>query len=82
MAWVATVPDSPDKYLAVFNLQDKGGSTESGASVPVKLRDLGFSGPCKIRDLWQHKDLDPVSDTFAPVLPWHGAGLYRVSNGL
>jgi alpha-galactosidase len=82
MAWVATVPASSDKYLAVFNLQDKGGSTESGASVPVKLRDLGFSGPCKIRDLWQHKDLDPVSDTFAPVLPWHGAGLYRVSNGL
>jgi alpha-galactosidase len=25
MAWVATVPASSDKYLAVFNLQDKGG---------------------------------------------------------
>jgi alpha-galactosidase len=80
MAWVADVPGSTDKYLAVFNFQDKGGSTESGTSVPVKLSDLGFHGTCKIRDLWQNKDLDPASNTFASVLPWHGAGLFRISD--
>jgi alpha-galactosidase len=78
MAWVANVPGSTDKYLAVFNLQDKGSSTASGASVPVKLNDLGFNGSCKVHDLWLKKDLDLARDTFAPVLPWHGAGLYRI----
>jgi hypothetical protein len=81
MAWVADVPGGADKYLAVFNLQDKKDSAEAGAAIPVKLGDLGFSGSCKIRDLWQNKDLDPASDVFSPVLPWHGAGLYRVSGG-
>jgi len=78
MAWVADAPDSPDKYLAVFNLADKGSSMDSGAAVPVKLSDLGFNGSCQIRDLWQHQDLTPAQATFAPMLPWHGAGLYRV----
>lgn len=78
MAWVADVPESQDKYLAVFNLADKGHSTENGEAVPVKLSDLGFTGSCQIRDLWQHKDLSPVQGTFTPILPWHGAGLYRV----
>jgi hypothetical protein len=78
MAWVADVPNSPDKYLAVFNLANKGTSSDSGATVPVKLADLGFKGSCQIRDLWQHQDLAPVQETFAPTLPWHGAGLYRL----
>jgi hypothetical protein len=82
MAWVADVPNSQDKYLAVFNLADKGSSPDNGATVPVKLSDLGFSGSCQIHDLWQHQDLPPAQDSFAPVLPWHGAGLYRVHGGM
>jgi alpha-galactosidase len=78
MAWVADVPDSRDKYLAVFNLADKGSSSDNGASVPVKLSDLGFNNPFQIRDLWHHQDLPQVSATFAPTIPWHSAGLYRV----
>ena len=35
---------------------------------------------CKIRDLWQNKDLAHVMYTFAPVLPSHGAGLYRIAS--
>jgi len=78
MAWVADVPDSPDKYLAVFNLADKDSSSDKGAAVPVKLSDLGFTSSCQVRDLWQHQDLPPVQETFSPTIPWHGAGLYRV----
>ena len=81
MAWVADVPGSPDKYLAVFDLADKGSSTGSGAAVPVELSDLGFTGSCQVRDLWQQQDLAPAQETFAPILPWHGAGLYRVHGG-
>jgi len=82
MAWVADVPGSPDKYIAVFNLADKGSSMDGGAAVPVKLSDLGFTGSCQVRDLWQHQDLAPAQETFAPILPWHGAGLYRVHGGM
>jgi hypothetical protein len=46
--------------------------------VRVNLRDLGFTGAVAVRDLWQGKDLGPVSGTFEQTLPRHGAGLYRV----
>jgi hypothetical protein len=31
------------------------------------------------RDLWTRRDLGLVNDGFAPVIPSHGAGLYRLS---
>ena len=80
IAWVADVPDSPDKYLAVFNVQDAEKSSDpAGLPVPVKLTDLGFTGLCKIRDLWTHRDLAPASGDFSPIVPFHGAKLFRVS---
>ena len=72
VAWVADVPHSKDRYLAVFNI---GGNR---ASVPVDLKSLGFASSVHVRDLWTRQDLG-LLDTFAPVLPPHGAGLYRVS---
>jgi alpha-galactosidase len=79
MAWIADVPGSTDKYVALFNLQDKKNSSDPGAPVTIKLSDVGWDGSCKIRDLWQHKDLGVSNDVFSPTLPWHGAGLYRFS---
>jgi len=76
--WVADMPDSPDKFLALFNTQSPD-ATSNPTAVPVKLSDLGFAGKARIRDLWQQKDLGSVADEFAPVLNAHGAGLYRVS---
>ncbi len=73
-AWVADVPDSPDKYLALFNTRN-----DSAAAVPVKLSELGFSGAANIRDLWQQKSLGSFTNEFAPTIGIHGAGLYRVS---
>lgn len=76
IAWVADVPNSRDKYLALI---DGSPSSEFGESVVTfKLSDLGFKGTCEIRDLWKHTDLAPVQGTFSPVLPWHGAKLFRV----
>ena len=56
--------------------------TESPAAtlpVAVKLSELGLSGSQHIRDLWTHRDLGEFKDEFAPSIPWHGAGLYRIS---
>lgn len=81
IAWVAEVPDSTDRYLALFNTRDKpaGADSSETAEVEASLAELGFAGPCKIRDLWANEDRGIFSGTFAPPLPWHGAGIYRVS---
>jgi alpha-galactosidase len=78
IAWLADVPNSREKYLAVFNARDASDSP-SGTPIPVRLSDLGFNAPVSIRDLWTHTDLGSVSDEFAPAIPAHGAGLYRIS---
>jgi hypothetical protein len=45
----------------------------------VSLGELGLSGRCRLRDLWQREDLGTVEGEIAPRIPWHGAALYRLS---
>ena len=79
VAWVADVPNSGAKYLAVFNAADKPqGADAATAKVSVSLNDLGFTGACKIEDLWKHEAVGTVTGEFAPEIAFHGAGLYRV----
>jgi hypothetical protein len=47
--------------------------------VRVTLEELGLVGRCRVRDLWQGRDLAPVEGELAPVVAWHGAVLYRLS---
>lgn len=47
--------------------------------IPVSLKELGFNNSVKVRDLWLHKNLGKFNGDFAPVIPFHGAGLYRLS---
>jgi alpha-galactosidase len=77
--WVADIPGTEDRYLALFNTRPKSYATAASATIPVKLSELGFAGACRVRDLWQKKDLDPVTGEFAPVINAHSAGLYRLS---
>ena len=85
VAWVADVPRSRDKYLALFNTNDgprPPAHGPGGVKVPVKLSDLGFRGACRVRDLWRKQALGEFKGEFAPEINWHGAGLYRVSGRL
>jgi len=81
VGWVADVPGSSDRYLALFNTRNKPGETNSPATakVEVSLAEVGFSEVCKIRDLWSRKDIGDFAGTFGPEVAWHGSGLYRVS---
>jgi alpha-galactosidase len=101
VAWVADVPGSKDKYVALFNASPApvaGGRRGGGpgpASVPTNapvadpaaaqpreisasLADLGLSGPVRIRDLWNHKDLGVATGMLTQTINLHGAGLFRV----
>ena len=51
----------------------------AGVSIRVALSELGLVGRCRVRDLWLGRDLAPAKGELAPVVPWHGAVLYRLS---
>jgi alpha-galactosidase len=74
IAWIADVPDSPTKYLAIFNTGDDG-----PAAVEIPLRDMGLPDQVLVRDLWQKKELEPVKKSFAATVPMHGAALFKLS---
>ena len=77
LAWTAKADDSSDRYLAVFNARDE--TDVQPAAVSVMLKDIGFDGPCKVRDLWKRQDVGVFTQKFEPSIAPHGAGLYRVS---
>jgi alpha-galactosidase len=74
IAWIADAGND-DKYLALFNSSDKS----EPVNISVALKDLGITKPCTIRDLWTAKNLGSFTQTFAPTINRHGAGLYRIS---
>ncbi len=79
IAWIAEIPDSGDKYVALFNTHDSAESGNKAEKVGVKFEEIGLSGQCSVRDLWANKDLGEFSDEFAADIPFHGAGLYKIS---
>ena len=78
VAWTARAPESPDKYVALFNTRDSR-SNGPPARVEVQFASLGLAGNCRVRDLWQQRDLGDHTGEFAAMLKPHEAGLYRVT---
>jgi alpha-galactosidase len=79
IVWCADVPNSKDKYVALFNTQSKGDHLDSNnADVKVSFEAIGIKGKAKVRDLWSHKELGTFTGSFSRELPQHGAGLYRI----
>lgn len=70
--WVADVPGTNQKYVAMFNREG------APASVSVALADLGI-GSAGVTDLWSGTNLGTVSGTLLRSIPAHGAGLYRLA---
>ncbi len=73
VVWIAYIPNSQDKYLAVFNLG------EEKEKIEVPLNEVGFRDKTKVRDLWQQKDLGEFEGSIIPEVEAHGSVLYRIS---
>ena len=71
--WVADVPGSRDKYVALFNI------SEEEREVGFLLELESMRGTYRVRDLWQREDTGEVSGTLSATLPPHGSALYRLS---
>jgi hypothetical protein len=74
VVWVADVPGTKDKYVAVFNLGD-----QATADIKIEWREIGLAGQCAVRDLWQKKAQGVFTGEMVSKVPPHGAALYRVS---
>jgi hypothetical protein len=61
-------------YLALFNICDNPDPKE----ITVNLKDLNFTGECRVKDLWSGKDLGKFSDTFSRKINGHASGLYVI----
>ena len=68
----------PVQFLVVVGTPENT-APATGVPVPVSLGEFGFAKGARIHDLWTGRDLGAFEQEFAPVIPFHGAGLYRVS---
>ncbi len=73
VAWVAELPGSKAKYLAVFNTGD------AAAQVAVQWSELGLPEKCSLRDLWRKQDLGPVAGGRGFLLAPHASVFLKVS---
>ncbi|HEY0282674.1 MAG TPA: glycoside hydrolase family 27 protein [Rhizomicrobium sp.] len=73
--WAAQDARGSETIVALFNLRDPG----PDAPVPVTLAQLGLTGTVRVRDLWQRRAIAAAQGRFAPGIPCHGAGLYRLT---
>jgi hypothetical protein len=65
--------------LLVVVATSENENTAPGVPIAVRLPELGFTRGARVRDLWTHQDLGIATAEFEPVIPFHGAGLYRLT---
>jgi len=74
VAWVAELPGSAEKYLAVFNIGDGGEER-----IRVDWSELGLSPDCSLRDLWEKKDLGTVTGGQTFKVAPHASAFYKIT---
>ena len=71
VAWAAEMGNT--KYLAVFNTGDT-----NPEQIRIDWSDLGLSGKCNVRDLWEQKDLGTASGGQTFTIAPHASAIYRI----
>jgi hypothetical protein len=78
---IAGVDPKADGHVRISTVvgTDTNEDTSSGLPVEVNLTELTGSASGRIRDLWAGIELGEHRGNFAPIVPFHGAKLYRLS---
>ncbi len=71
VVWAADGPGS--KYLAVFNVGDR-----EPVDIRVDWQSLGMPKSCRLRDLWERKDMGSIQDGHTFHVAPHASGLYKL----
>lgn len=74
VAWYSRIPGTDNLYLALFNLTDKV------TNISLSLNTLGIDSQCRIRDLWNRKDLGEFSGSFSETIRPHGAMIFSLTH--
>src|SRR5229473_99684 len=53
--------------------------TEAALRMTLDFKAISLNGPAKVRDLWEHKDIGTVRDSYTVEVPKHGVVLVKVS---
>lgn len=72
--WISKDNNDDSSYAALFNLSDEA------QTLSISLEELEVSNKAAVRDLWNHKDLEPVENVLSASIPAHGAVLYKLRN--
>lgn len=72
IVWFADIPDSNDKYFALFNISDE----EKPVSFYFEFEYL--RDDYEIIDLWSNKKVGIFTEKYTERIPPHGSGLYRM----
>jgi alpha-galactosidase len=70
--WMKPLSDGA-KAVALFN------RSQFSYPITVQLKDVGFHGSVKARNLWSHQDLGTVIGSYTAVVPRHGVVMLRLS---
>ncbi len=70
--WVKPL-ESGSKAVALLN---RDATTHR---MTVNWSDIGFSGKCAVRDLWEHEDKGTFADRYSAPVPSHGTVLLKIS---
>ena len=71
--WLADIPGSNDKYLALFNIG------EQSQEIRFVFSDFKLEKKYEVRDLWRNKDLGDFKSELKVTVPLHGAKLFKLS---
>ncbi len=74
MIWISDVPNSKDKYVAIFNI----GDTDN--NIPVDFSKLGITQKVTLVDLWAQKELGSYEKEYNARIKKHGAMLLQLKN--
>jgi alpha-galactosidase len=70
--WAKPLADQ-SQAVGLFN------RSEAALTMTLDFKAIGLSPPAKVRDLWEHKDIATVQDTYTVEVPKHGVVLLKVS---
>jgi alpha-galactosidase len=62
------------KAVALFNYV----TDDEAEPLTLKFQDIGFTGPVHARDLWAHKDLGVLHDSYTVTVPQGGVVMLRI----
>ena len=72
--WVKDLKDG-SKAVGLFN------RSAADAPVTVNWSDAGLTGAQRVRDVWEHRDLDGATEQITRPVPAHGVVLLRLAAG-